>query len=108
MTDEVRQEDREAAADINPRYYNECAARAANRLETERIRRGELDDHPAVQAFALHASRLRTRIAELERILGVFLGRDDRFQIMVGGNPAAVEEMMAEACATLSGEKKHG
>lgn len=29
--------------------------------------------------------------------LSVFLGHDDRFQIMVGGNPQAVEEMTSAA-----------
>lgn len=33
--------------------------------------------------------------------LGIFLGEDERFQPMVGGNPYAVDEMLSEQRAVL-------
>lgn len=51
---------------------------------------------------------LLTAISEAEKALGVFLGEDDHFQVAVGGNPNAVEAMIASARTTLSklrGEK---
>ena len=44
---------------------------------------------------------LKTRIAELERMLGYFMF-DQRFVVSVGGNPNLVEIMLASARATLS------
>lgn len=46
----------------------------------------------------------RRRIAELEAALRLFLA-DDRFVVQVGGNPIAVEEMLAQATAALEGRK---
>lgn len=50
---------------------------------------------------------LRQRVERLEVALRIFLGGDDRFQVMVGGNPNAVEKMLEEARA-LVGSDGHG
>ena len=47
------------------------------------------------------ADRMVKRIRELEDALRLFLG-DSRFQVMVGGNPNAVEKMYAQARAALA------
>lgn len=67
MTDEVRQEDREAAADIF----------SSSPWSREQFISGKRDRTDKVQAFARHASPLRTRIAELE-------GEKDRLEVAVG------------------------
>lgn len=50
---------------------------------------------------------LRQRVERLEVALRIFLGGDDRFQVMIGGNPDAVENMLEEARA-LVGSDGHG
>lgn len=50
----VTQADRDAAASINPQYFNTSTARAANMAETAAIKNGSLDHHENVQAFARH------------------------------------------------------
>jgi hypothetical protein len=42
---------------------------------------------------------------ELAKFLAIFLGADERFQVAVGGNPIAVDKMLADARAALA---KHG
>jgi len=69
MTDEVRQEDREAAAVFADDVLTRWCAIGGN--DVAAIRNGIWDDDDTdlgqiVQAFARHASPLRTRIAELE------------------------------------------
>lgn len=64
MTDDVRQEERDRAADAVKAYRGQ-----KNGNWQQRIRDGLCDDGEMVQAFARHASPLRARIAELEGAL---------------------------------------
>src|SRR5579883_1134976 len=72
---------------LNTALVNEVAFR---RQAQERA--ADLDDQ-------LNLSK--SRIAALEEALRFFLA-DDRFQVAVGGNPIAVDEMLAKARAALS------
>jgi len=45
---------------------------------------------------------LEAAAPELLAICKIFLGEDDRFQIAVGGNPIAVDKMLAEARETVT------
>lgn len=57
--------DRAAASDVEAiRYANTCDGRAAIRLLADAIRAGEQDEHPTVQAFALHARQAREQALE--------------------------------------------
>lgn len=82
MTDEVRQEDREAADDVFDALSERYGVPAVYRTAL-------------ANDFAAHASPLRTRIAELETWVE---------QMTRCGFPA-IEKT---ARATLNGEKKHG
>jgi hypothetical protein len=95
--DEVRQEDREAAYELADDFDGRSV--------------GEFLASIAPQAFARHASPLRTRIAELEgalsnargnlvRALASSLATSDEF--------AAMLPSVKIIDATLNGEKKHG
>ena len=56
------------------------------------------------EAFA-NANLIVTAVnnhAALVKYLSIFLGHDDRFQVAVGGNPNAIEEMLNGARAALS------
>lgn len=50
------------------------------------------------------ATAAEQRIAAMRTYLNIFLGGDDRFQIAVGGNPIAVDKMLAEARAAAERE----
>lgn len=41
-------------------------------------------------------------IDALEKVAAIFLGEDARFQVAIGGNPHAIEAMLAESRAALS------
>jgi len=46
--------------------------------------------------------KAQNRVNELEAALRPLLGHDNRFQVAVGGNPVAVDEMLANANAAIS------
>lgn len=63
---------------------------------------GDVSGHDSLCPSA-HEDRSR---AVLIRALSIFLGEDDRFQVAVGGNPSAVEAMLAEARAALASSRE--
>lgn len=61
-----------------------------------------IEELPAIYVAALAKdteanARLVAAAPELLSIVGIFLGHDDRFQVAVGGNPNAVDAMLAKA-----------
>lgn len=111
MTDEVRQEDREAAAVFADDVLTGWCAIGGN--DVAAIRNGFWDNDDTdlgqiVQAFARHASPLRDRIAVLEEMLG-------EARKWLAGQPHTatarhdtLAEMIDAIDATLNGEKKDG
>lgn len=53
----------------------------------------------AIRVNAETIARQKAKIESLKGALRIFLGGDDRFQVMVGGNPIAVEQMLENARA---------
>lgn len=53
----------------------------------------------AIKVNAETIARQKAKIESLKEALRIFLGGDDRFQVMVGGNPIAVERMLKNARA---------
>lgn len=47
-------------------------------------------------------------IDALEKIAAIFLGEDARFQVAIGGNPYAIEAMLAESRDSLSRARAKG
>lgn len=50
-------------------------------------------------------ARLIAAAPDLLSICEIFLGGDERFQVAVGGNPTAVDKMLAAARATVAAAK---
>jgi hypothetical protein len=74
------------------RYYERPVARVGVPLDKNDSRVPELEAN----------CRLIASAPDLAEVVKVFLGHDDRFQIAVGGNPIAVEQMLANARACLA------
>lgn len=91
--------DRTDARNLVSSLNHACATFAA--LNARQSGEGERDS--AIDEI----QSLRQRVERLEAALRIFLGGDDRFQVMVGGNPDAVEKMLEEARA-LVGSDGHG
>lgn len=71
---------------------------------------GEWDSDEISQPYARELARqvdeLEAENAALLAIVRIFLGEDARFQVAVGGNPIAVDRMLAEARAVV-GNRGH-
>lgn len=76
----------------NPRYYDRPIAKVGVPLDKNDSR---VDEHEA-------NCRLIACTPDLLSICQIFLGHDDRFQIAVGGNPIAVDKMLAAARAVVA------
>ena len=72
-------------------------------------------DAPVIEAnaaYIVHCANeypaLKAKADDLARYLAIFLGEDDRFQTMIGGNPYAVDSMMDDARQALAAYRESG
>lgn len=59
-----------------------------------------------ISSLEFRNKKLKEREGALVKALDIFLGGDDRFQVAVGGNPIAVDEMLNSARALIASARE--
>jgi hypothetical protein len=67
---------------------------------------GAWDEDKEAAANAAFIVRAVNSHNALVKALSIFLGEDGRFQVAIGGNPIAVDAMLAEARAVLASTRE--